>query len=143
MSTSTAFQVEVLSPNKTLLKKEVNEVVLPAFDGEVGVLAHHENFLGVLGTGALKYVVGGDDHWLMVSDGFYRVDNGVLKILAERAETAKDIDVNRAKERVLEIEKLLSNSESSMAPSEINKLRQEHLLEKSRLDVHRRTEIVH
>ncbi len=55
------FEIEVLTRSKTLYKGKATEVVLPAYDGEVGVLADHANFIGLLGTGPLKVVTGGDD----------------------------------------------------------------------------------
>ena len=134
------FTLEVLTPSKSLTATTVSEVVMPGYDGEVGVLADHEDFVGMLGTGPLKYVKGGNDYWLMISQGVYEVREGQLTVLAKQAEppTKDDPEVIRTQLRTLEEKLFSTNSESEEA--KVLKLDIERT--KARLDVHRRTEIL-
>ncbi len=135
------FTLEVLTPAKPLLKAQVSEVVLPAYDGEVGVLAEHEDFIGLLGTGALKLVRGGDDYWFMVSSGLYEVSAGKLTVFAEIAEDAKEIDAGAASKRIQELEAQL-NDPQKFNPEHFNSQKLEHEQNAARVEVHRRTNVM-
>jgi F-type H+-transporting ATPase subunit epsilon len=134
------FDFQLLSPAHQIAKGQVSEVVLPGYDGEVGVLVKHEGFLGTLGTGVLKVVRDGNDYWFMVSSGIYQVRDGALIVLAEIVESASDIDIDATKERLKsaasEIEK-----RSAYAPG-YEKLSKEVQQLRARVEVHRRTELV-
>lgn len=133
------FNVEILTPKKKLLSEEVSEVVLPAHDGERGILAHHEDFIGLLGTGPMKLLKDGNDYWCMVSSGVYEVKGGKLSIIAEvgeKADEVRGIEEIRARKSDLEdkVEKL-SLDEGLAERKELAQI-------KARLEVHRRTELV-
>ena len=134
--------VQILTPAKKLFAGKASEVVLPAYDGEFGVLAKHSDFIGVLGTGALKIVTSGDDYWFMLSSGVYQVKNGELTILAEIGETPEssaDIETLKARMKELEAEmadfKDFSSERHALLKKEYNQVR-------ARVEVHRRTELV-
>jgi F-type H+-transporting ATPase subunit epsilon len=137
---SNEFTLEVLSPAKQYTRATVSEVVLPAFDGEIGVLANHEDFIGLLGTGPLKYVSHGNDHWLLVSSGIFTIKDGELSIVAEVVEEASDIRVDETKRRLQELEPAVSSKSSYSA--EHQKLTTEYDRLKARLEVFRRTNVV-
>lgn len=132
--------LEIYSPTKQLPPVTASEVVLPAVDGEVGVLAGHENIVGQLGTGPLKYVSGNNDFWLMVSSGAYQVLNGKLVITAEVVEDTKNIDVPTIQAHVAKLEKEVEGKDTS-SPEYIA-AHTEYLREKARLEVHRRVAVV-
>lgn len=127
------FALEIRTPARELLEWQVSEVVLPAIDGEVGVLAHHEDFIGEMGTGTLKVVRDGNDYWLMVSSGVFEVRNGKLSVLAEIAESDKEIDAELAGSslRALEAQENLD----VVAKRQMDRA-------KARLEVYRRTHLV-
>ena len=132
----TTFSFEIVSPTKRVLSTKVSEVVLPARDGEVGILGGHENFVGLLGTGALKYVSESNDSWLLVSSGTYQILGGKLVVTAEIVEDAKELDVESSRKRVGELEKELtamSATEPQHAAKQLELSR-----EKARLEVNRR-----
>ena len=83
-----SFTVEVLSPLSKVYSGEVTEVLIPAYDGEVGVLPDHEDFIGVLGTGQLLAKNGKQQVAVDIENGVYKVVSGDLVILAETASLA-------------------------------------------------------
>ena len=130
----TSFQLEIVGPTRKVVSQQVSEVVLPAHDGEVGVLGNHEDFVGLLGTGPLKYVSGGNDFWLMVSSGAYYVKSGALTIVAEQVEEPKDIAVEKTRDEFAALEKDILDAEKANDAE----LRRKYLRAKARLDVYRR-----
>ncbi|MBI3603364.1 MAG: F0F1 ATP synthase subunit epsilon [Nitrospirae bacterium] len=120
--------LEVVTPDKLLLSKEVDEVIAPGAEGEFGVLPGHSHFLSTLKIGELRYRVGDQTNHMAVLWGFAEVTPKKVTILAEIAEKAEDIDVDRATAKVAEMEKRL---EVGGLPSELKEA--QISLEKARL----------
>jgi len=91
------IQLEVVTPERPLVREEVELVEAPGKAGYVGILPGHAAFVGQLGTGVLGYVTGGTRRNLAVSGGFLEVAGGHVRVLADVAERAEEIDVERAK----------------------------------------------
>lgn len=134
------FRLQILSPTKEVLDCRVSDVILPAYDGESGVLPEHENFVGNLGTGALKYVIDGDDHWCMVSSGIFEVSNGDVKILTESATLPDDVNTEVESQKITEIDSKLEGLSSFNAEFEFLKKQRDQSL--ARLDAHKRNNLV-
>jgi F-type H+-transporting ATPase subunit epsilon len=100
--------LEIASPDKLLVSEQVSEVQIPALNGYIGVFPDHAPLLSALGTGVLSYVVGGHRRSLAVSGGFVEVLPDHVRVLADRAEKADDIDLERARAAVLRAEKHLA-----------------------------------
>ena len=90
------LQLEVVTPDKTVVSAEVDMTVCPGVMGEFGVLPHHVSLLSALKTGCLRYTQNGTPTHVFISGGFADVNNKVLTVLAESAEVAADIDTARA-----------------------------------------------
>lgn len=90
------LQLEIVTPDKTVVSTETEMVVCPGVLGEFGVLPHHVSLLSALKIGSLRYSDNGRDQYVFISGGFADVNNNVLTVLAESAERAEDIDVARA-----------------------------------------------
>ena len=90
------LQLEVVTPDKTVVSAQVDMAVCPGVMGEFGVLPHHVSLLSALKIGNLRYTEGGKQHNVFISGGFADVNNKVLTVLAESAELAEDIDTARA-----------------------------------------------
>ena len=99
--------LEVVTPEHLLLSKQVDEVIAPGSEGEFGVLPGHAPFITMLKIGELRYKA--DDAWNFMSVlwGFAEVTPAKVTILAEIAEKAEDIDVERATQKVAEAEERL------------------------------------
>ena len=120
--------LEVATPDHLLLSREVDEVIAPGSQGEFGVLSGHCHFLTTLRIGELRYRVGDQTNYMSVLWGFVEVTPTKVTVLAEIAEKAEDIDVERAQAAVERAEKRL---EVGGLPSELKEA--QISLEKARL----------
>ena len=120
--------LEVVTPEKLLLSQEVDEVIAPGSEGEFGVLPGHCHFLSTLKIGELRYRVGDTMNHMSVLWGFAEVTPQKVTILAEIAEKAEDIDVERAQAAV---EKAQRRLDVGGLPSELKEA--QISLEKARL----------
>ena len=81
------LKVAVISPERTVFEGEADQVVVPAWDGEVGILRGHAPLLALLGQGELRIKQGGSEQRFKISGGFLQVADDVVTVLSERAET--------------------------------------------------------
>jgi len=92
-----AIQLVIVTPERQILKETVSEVTMPGADGYLGVLPGHAPLITELGVGELTYrTTGGQTGLLAVIRGFAEVLPDRVSILAETAEFAEDIDLDRA-----------------------------------------------
>ncbi len=89
--------LEVVTPDKQLLNREVDVVVATGVDGEFGVLYGHVPFLASLAIGELRFRDGNETIYAAVSGGFAEVTGKKITVLAEAAELAREIDMDRVK----------------------------------------------
>ncbi len=120
--------LEVVTPDHLLLSQQVDEVIAPGAEGEFGVLPGHCHFLSTLRIGELRYRIGETTSYMSVLWGFAEVTPQRVTILAEIAEKAEDIDVERAQATVAKAEQRL---EVGGLPSEVEEAKVS--LEKARL----------
>ena len=92
------FELDVATPERSLVKEPVEEAQIPCKDGYVGVLPDHAALLSELGYGALTYRAGGKTHVLAVHGGYLQIQNNVVRVLSDVAEPAQEINVTRAQE---------------------------------------------
>ena len=90
------IRLEVVTPDRMVLSENVDIVVATGSEGEFGVLRNHIPFLSTLQEGELRYRQGNQLHYMAVSGGFAEVLPDKVTVLAESAEHARDIDINRA-----------------------------------------------
>ncbi|MBQ3060658.1 MAG: F0F1 ATP synthase subunit epsilon [Desulfovibrio sp.] len=108
------LQLEVVTPDKTVVSAQVEMVVCPGVEGEFGVLPQHVSLLSALKIGALRYRAEGKDEYVFISGGFADVNNNVLSVLAESAEQAADIDAARAQAARERAEKRLAEKQEGL-----------------------------
>ena len=89
--------LELVTPERLLLTEEVDEVVAPGFEGEFGVLPEHTQYLAILNIGLLRYRKGSESRVIALGGGFAEVTPERVVVLAETAERAEEIDVERAR----------------------------------------------
>lgn len=92
-----AIRLDIVTPAGLLMSDTVDMVNLPAALGSMGVLKNHAPLMTTLDIGAVKYQKGGSNHFLAVCGGFAEVKDNVVIVLADAAEKAEEIDVDRAK----------------------------------------------
>ena len=96
MSLPAKIQLQIVSPDRSLVNEAVDEVEIPGFDGYFGVLPGHTPLLAALQIGELWYRKGQEKHYLSIAYGFAEVQADRVTILAQIAETAEEIDLARA-----------------------------------------------
>jgi F-type H+-transporting ATPase subunit epsilon len=91
------FQLDVVTPDRVVMSEPVRSVVAPGSEGSFGVLAGHAPMVAELTVGQLRYVPEtGPEEIMAVSGGFLEVGRGQVTVLADSAERAQEIDVERA-----------------------------------------------
>ena len=104
-----SIQLVVVTPVRQLLGESVTEVQLPGADGYLGILPGHAPLITELGIGELTYrTAGGQTGLLAVIRGFAEVLPDRVSVLAETAERAEEIDINRAKEALKRAQELIA-----------------------------------
>lgn len=96
MFTDKVLRLVIVTPDKIEFDDDVNMVVAPGLEGELGILPGHEQLITQLRTGVLRVYRGDEKLVLAVSDGYMEVARDRVVILAEAAELPEEIDVERA-----------------------------------------------
>jgi F-type H+-transporting ATPase subunit epsilon len=96
MALPTSIRLEIVTPERRLVREEVDELVVPGEDGYLGVLPGHTPLLATLKVGEMWYRKGQDKTYLVIAGGFAEVLPDRVTILAQIAERAEEIDVPRA-----------------------------------------------
>ncbi|MBZ5653877.1 MAG: F0F1 ATP synthase subunit epsilon [Acidobacteriia bacterium] len=105
------FQLEIVTPEKLVVKDSAAEAQIPGLNGYLGILPGHAPLITELGVGVITYKAGGAEHTLSVCWGFAEVLPDKVTILAEAAERPQEIDVPRAeKAKARAEERLKSNN---------------------------------
>ena len=106
------FQVEIVTPEKMLVKDQAEEMQIPGKRGYLGILPGHAPLITELGVGEMTYRKGGETHRFVVAWGFAEVLPDRVTILAEKADRPQEIDVAKAREHKQHAEGLLSAGKS-------------------------------
>jgi F-type H+-transporting ATPase subunit epsilon len=109
-----SIELIIVTPERQLLRQSVVEVTLPGADGQIGVLPGHAPLITELGIGELTYTPkgGGELGHLAVLSGFAEVLGDRVTVLAETAERAEEIDVDRAEKARKRAEERLTSASS-------------------------------
>ena len=107
---SEEFKVEIVNPEKSFLSKEdVIEVVVPAFEGEMGILKDHISIISFLKPGIIKIFSKNNEEKFYVEDGIVEFKDNSLSILTSSIFSLDKIDKNYVNESIQNAEKELSN----------------------------------
>ena len=104
------LELEIVTPDKQLLREPVDGVQIPGKNGELGILPGHAPLITELTIGELSYRRGANTHYLAVAWGFTEVLPNKVTILADTAERAEEINVKRAQEAKARAEEALRQS---------------------------------
>jgi F-type H+-transporting ATPase subunit epsilon len=94
--TKKTIQLEVITPDASVFKGEVDFVLVRALDGDLGVMPNHAPLLASLQIWPLMYEAGGDRHGIFVVGGFLEVKDNAITVITPAAELSSAIDVDRA-----------------------------------------------
>src|SRR5919107_2492806 len=98
MAIPTHIDLQIVPPDRLIVREQVDEVEIPGTDGYFGVLPGHTPMLASLAVGELWYRKGQEKTYLAIAFGFTEVLPDRVTILAQLAERAEEIDIPRAEE---------------------------------------------
>jgi F-type H+-transporting ATPase subunit epsilon len=128
------LKLEVVTPTRTVVDSEADEVEMPGELGYLGILPGHTPLITLLKTGVLSFTNGGAERALAITAGFAEVSNDVVTVLADSADEPSEIDVAAAeRERAQAEEELKTASLETLEP-----IRSKLELAEARLAVARR-----
>mgnify|MGYP005655659037 FL=1 len=111
---SEEFKVEIVNPEKSfLVKDDVSEVVVPAFEGEMGILKDHISIISFLKPGIIKILSKSGDENFYVEDGIVEFKNNNLSILTSTIFNLADMDKSKQQD-------LLKQAEEEANKTDIN-----------------------
>ena len=109
---SEEFKIEIVNPEKSFLSKEdVIEVVVPAFEGEMGILKDHISIISFLKPGIIKIFSKSGEEKYYVEDGIVEFKNNNLSVLTSSIFNIKDIDKDKISEMLTQAEEHSKNTE--------------------------------
>lgn len=112
---SDMLTLEVVTPEREVVREPVSEVQVPGREGYLGILPGHTPLLTELGIGALSYRKGAQTIYVAIAGGFAEVLGRRVLVLAEAAQRAEEIDVAGAQSALANAEKALSSGASNAA----------------------------
>ena len=111
---SEEFKVEIVNPEKSfLVKEDVSEVIVPAFEGEMGILKDHISIISFLKPGIIKIFSKSGDENYYVEDGIVEFKNNNLSILTSSIFNLTDLDKSKQQD-------LLESAEKEASKTELN-----------------------
>ena len=116
--------VQIVTPDGLVYDHHASFVSVRTLDGEMGILPRHENMIAVLAVDEVKVKrVDDENHvnWIAVNGGVIEVANGVVTIVADSAERARDIDVSRAERAKIRAERKLEQAQSTHDIDEVRR----------------------
>ncbi len=109
---SEEFKIEIVNPEKSfLIKEDVSEVVVPAFEGEMGILKDHISIISFLKPGIIKILSKSGDENFYVEDGIIEFKNNNLSILTSSIFNLKELDKSKKEDLLKKAEKDVNNTE--------------------------------
>ncbi len=105
------FQLEIVTPEKLLVKEAAEEAQIPGLSGYLGILPGHAPLITELAVGVISYRASGETHNLAVAWGFMEVLPDKVTILAEAAERPQEINVERAEKSKERAEQRLKSND--------------------------------
>jgi F-type H+-transporting ATPase subunit epsilon len=107
------FQLQVATPERLFVDEQVSEAELPGRDGYMGILPGHAPLLSALAPGILRYESGGGRQAIVIDGGFVEVFDNHVRVLADSAQRADQVDATRARQDLDAANRALREAHSS------------------------------
>lgn len=114
-SPASGLNVTVVTPEETVVETTASSIVLPLFDGEVGILPKHAPMIGRLGYGEMRITTGGEVESLYVDGGFVQVADNEVNVMTSRSMPLHKLDHEAAEKSLAESLNLASHGEEGIA----------------------------
>jgi F-type H+-transporting ATPase subunit epsilon len=125
------MRLDVVTPESVICSCEVDAVIAPGVEGQLGILPHHAPLITILQAGELRVRKNGDETCIAIYGGFLEVRPDRVIILADAAERAEEIDIARAEEAKRRAEQALADRKVS----EVDRARAEAALRRSLVEI--------
>jgi len=107
-----SFQLEIVTPDKMVVRDNAESIQIPGLDGYLGILPGHAPLITELGAGEIAYRADGQSHRFCVAWGFAEVLQDRVTVLAETVEPVGEIDVPRAQRAMARAEESLKSAQT-------------------------------
>ena len=108
MKQNKKLRLQITTPQKPVLDKEVDFVVLPAYEGEMGVLYNHAPYVAKLTFGELRYTVDGKEEVFALMGGLAEIAQNEVSVFAEDIALAREVDEEATKQKIEQAKASLS-----------------------------------
>jgi F-type H+-transporting ATPase subunit epsilon len=108
------IKLEIVTAERVVFTDDVDIVIAPGIDGDLGILPHHAPLMTVLNPGDLIARKSGEEYTMAISGGFLEVRDDRVIVLADAAERAEEIDIKRAEEAKKKAQEALSHPTSQV-----------------------------
>jgi F-type H+-transporting ATPase subunit epsilon len=132
------LRLEIVSPERRAYTDDVDMVVVPGIDGQLGILPHHTRLISALGTGELRIKKDGTEQSLLISGGFVEVRPDRVVVMADLAEHSDEIDEAKAVEARKAAEAQLESAKDPVDVARVRAALQTALM-RERIAVRRRS----
>lgn len=105
------LRLQIITPQKPVLDKLVDFVALPAYNGELGVLPGHIQYVAKLNYGVLRYVENGVEEDFAVLGGFAEIAKDTVSVFAEDATLAQEVDEEAERQKIAQAKASLSSQD--------------------------------
>lgn len=110
----TTMLFEMVTAEKLLFSDQVESIVAPGEAGELGILPHHAPLLSILKSGELRVTQDGQEQFISITGGFLEVLDNKVTVLADAAEHAHEIELERAEEAVRRAEERIASRDTDL-----------------------------
>ncbi len=104
------LHLEIVTPERLVYSDDVDRVQVPGSDGELGILPHHAPLVATLGAGELRIIKGTAEESIAVIGGFVQVRPDKVVVMAESADLASEIDLEKAQQARRDAEKAIEGA---------------------------------
>jgi F-type H+-transporting ATPase subunit epsilon len=109
------LHLEIVTPERLAYEDDVDMVIVPGSEGELGILPHHAPLITMLGAGELRIKKAGAEESFAIIGGFLQVRPDKVVVMAETADLASDIDLEKAQAARREAERALESATNEPA----------------------------
>ena len=110
---SNNFNIEIISPEKSIIKSETNEVTLPAYEGQIGILKDHIPLITFLRPGLISIKQNNNTKTFFVEDGIVEFSNNHLLVLSSTAKDVENLEKNIIEKIITESQEAVNNKDIS------------------------------
>ncbi|MEZ6065231.1 MAG: F0F1 ATP synthase subunit epsilon [Planctomycetaceae bacterium] len=132
MIAATELRLVLVTPETTLLDRQVRSIQFPLFDGQIGILPGRTPMVGRLGLGELKFSSSEGDGSYFIDGGFAQIKGGVVSILTNKAIKADDVERSKAEAELAAANALKPSTDAGFAEKQHAIDRARKLIELSR-----------